>query len=85
MVKRLALSDALGEDHTNITKAYIKGIFEYEKQLAITAGYILDMDYNLTTIDSETVKAEMELVIPDVLRVIKLNVALKIAAYEGSE
>lgn len=82
MIRRLTLEDILGDDHNSITKDYVKGMFEFEKNLAIKAGYIVDMEYTITSIDSETVQAEVILYIPDVIRVIKLNVAVRISGYE---
>lgn len=82
MIKRLTLEDILGEDHNSITKDYVKGMFEFEKNLAIQAGYLVDMEYTITSIDSETVQADITLYIPDVIRVVKLNVAVRISGYE---
>lgn len=83
MVKRLALSDYLGEDHTSVTKDMIKGRFEYERGLAIRSNLITDMQYTLISVDAETVKAQVELYIPEILRVIKMDVVVKITDYSG--
>ena len=83
MVKRFSLYDALGEGNDQLTRARVKGLLEYEKQLAIQANYILDMDYNIVTMDTDKVKCNVKLYISDVLRVVELDVELKISAYEG--
>ncbi len=85
IIKRLSLVDVLGEDNTRITRDYLKGLFEYEKQLAMNNNYLIDMEYELLTVDSETIQAELKLYIADIVRVVKLNVELSIAAYEGAE
>lgn len=82
IIKRLALADVLGEDNNRPTRDYIKGLFEYEKQLAIQNNYLIDLEYNITNIDTTTVKAELKLYIPDIIRVVVLNVSLEVAAYE---
>ncbi len=82
IIKRLTLADALGEDNTRVTRDYLKGLFEYEKQLAMANNYLVDMEYELIPIDSETIEAELKLYIADIVRVVKLNVEVKIAAYE---
>ena len=82
IIKRLTLADALGEDNTRITRDYLKGLFEYERQLAISNNYLVDMEYSLVPLDSETIQAELKLYIADIVRVIKLNVEVKITAYE---
>ena len=85
IIRRLALRDVLGEDNNNITRDFVKGLFEYEKQLAIQSNYLVDMDYQIKSIDAETIQAELKLYIADIVRVIKLNVELNIATYEGAE
>ena len=85
IVKRLALRDVLGEDNIRPTRDYLKGLFEYERQLAMANNYLVDMEYQLLAVDSETVQAELKLYIADIIRVVKLNVQLKITAYEGDE
>lgn len=82
MIKRLTLADILGDDNIKPTRDYIKGVFEYEKQLAMANNYLVDMDYQLLSLDSETVQAELHLYIPDIIRVVKLNVQVTISAYE---
>lgn len=83
ILKRLTLSDVLGDDNIKPTRDYLKGLFEYEKQLAVANNYLVDMEYELLSVDSETVQAELKLYIADIIRVVVLNVQLKIAAYEG--
>ena len=85
IIKRLALVDVLGDDNTRITRDYLKGLFEYEKQLAMANNYLVDMEYELLSVDSETIQAELKLYIADIVRVVKLNVELKVASYEGAE
>lgn len=85
IIKRLTLSDVLGDDNIRPTREYLEGMFEYEKNTAIQSNYLIDMDYNLITVDSETVKAEIRLFIPDIIRVVILNVNLNISAYTGEE
>lgn len=82
IIKRLALADALGDDNTRLTRDYLKGLFEYERQVAIANNYLVDMEYALIPVDSETIQAELKLYIADIVRVIKLNVEVKITAYE---
>ena len=82
MIKRLTLRNFLGEDNVDATLDSIRGMFEFEKNLAIETGLILDMDYTLQELDSETVKAQIELYIPEILRVIQLDVVVKVAGGE---
>lgn len=82
IIKRLSLVDVLGDDNTRITRDYLKGLFEYEKQLAMANNYLVDMEYELLSVDSETIQAELKLYITDIVRVVKLNVELKVATYE---
>ena len=83
IVKRLTLADILGEDNNRITRDYLVGVFEREKQLAINNNYLVDMDYAISNIDTTTVKADVVLYIADIVRVVKLNVQVEISAYEG--
>ena len=82
IIKRLSLVDVLGDDNTRITRDYLKGLFEYEKQLAMANNYLVDMEYELLSVDSETIQAELKLYIADIVRVVELNVELNIATYE---
>lgn len=83
IIKRLSLADVLGEDNIRVTRDYLKGLFEYERQLAMSNNYLVDMEYELSAVDSETIQAELKLYIADIVRVVKLNVELNIAKYEG--
>ena len=82
IIKRLSLADVLGEDNNRVTRDYLKGLFEYERQLAMANNYLVDMEYELVSVDSETIQAELKLYIADIVRVVKLNVELNIASYE---
>ena len=84
MIKRLTLADVLGEDNDRVTRAYVKGLFEYEKQLAINNNYIVNMEYSLSNISTDTIQANVKLYIADIVRVVVLNVALEVTAYEGA-
>lgn len=82
MIKRLTLADYLGDDNNNVTRDSIKGKFEFERQLAMQNNYLVDMEYNFVNINTDKVQANLKLYIPDIIRVIKLDVTLQIAAYE---
>ena len=82
MIKRLTLSDALGEDNDGITRDHVRGIFEFEKNTAIQNNYLVDMEYVLKTVESDKVTADLKLYISDIIRVVVLNVSLEITAYE---
>ena len=82
MIKRLTLADFLGDDNNSITRDSIKGKFEFEKQMAIQNNYLVDMEYNIVNITTDKIKANLKLYIPDVVRVIQLDVTVEIAAYE---
>lgn len=81
MVKTLSFVDVFGEDNNAPTLSYIKGLFEYEKKLAIDNNYLTDMDYEITHCNASCVKANLMLEIPDVIRTVKLNVAVEITPY----
>jgi len=82
MIKRLTLEDWLGDDNNNVTRDSIKGKFEAEKQLAIQNKFLVDMEYNLVNLETDKVKANLKLYIPDIIRVLRLDVTLEITAYE---
>ena len=82
IIKRLTLSDALGEDNNGITRDYVRGMFEFEKNTAIQNKYLVDMEYVLKTVETDKVTADLKLYIPDIIRVVVLNVSLEITAYE---
>lgn len=85
IIKRLTLSDVLGDDNTKPTRDFLKGLFEYERQLAMANNYLIDMEYELLNIDTDKVQAELKLYIADVIIIVALNVQLQIAAYEGED
>lgn len=78
MIKKLSFVDVFGEDNNQLTRAYVEGLFEYERNLAINNGYLTDMTYNITSISNDTVKANLYLAIPDIVRVVELDVTLEI-------
>lgn len=82
IIKRLTLADVLGEDNNSITIAYVKGLFEYEKNLALQNNYLVDMEYNLVSVASDKIKANLKLYIADIIRVVELDVTVEITAYE---
>lgn len=82
MIKRLTLEDWLGDDNNNVTRDSIKGKFEAEKQLAIQNKFLVDMEYTLVNLETDKVKANLKLYIPDIIRVLRLDVTLEITAYE---
>ena len=82
IIKRLTLADVLGDDNNSITRDYVKGLFEYEKNLALQNNYLIDMEYNLVNISADKIKANLKLYIPDIIRVIELDVTVEISAYE---
>lgn len=79
MIKRFNFTDIFGEDNNKITRAYIEGLFEHEKQIAVNNGYLLDMRYNVIGVESDKVQCNVILVIADVIRIIELNVTLEIS------
>ena len=81
MVKALQFADVFGEDNTTPTISYVQGLFEYEKKLAIDNNYISDMDYEITQCGASCVKANLALYIPDVVRTVRLDVAVEITPY----
>ena len=78
MIKKLSFEDVFGEDTVDITKSYVTGLFEYEKKLAKEAGLITDMTYDITYCSSKCVKANLELIIPDIVTQVKLNVSIEL-------
>lgn len=83
LIKRVSFADVLGDDNVQVTRDYVKGLLEHEKQLAITNNYLVDMEYEVLPISNEVIQVELKLYIADIIRVVKLNVEVKIAAYEG--
>ena len=82
IIKRLTLSDILGEDNNSVTRDYVKGLFEYEKNLALQNNYLVDMEYNLVNVSTDKIKANLKLYIADIIRVVELDVTVDITAYE---
>lgn len=82
MIKRLNFTDVLGEDNNTITKSYIEGLFEYEKNVAISNNFLTGMEYNVISIDQDKVRCNLLLQIPDIVRVVELNVTLEIPTNE---
>lgn len=85
MIKRFTLADIIGEDNSPLTRNRVEGLFEYEKQLAIRNNFLADMDYEILCIDTETVKAKIQMYINDIIRVVILNVTMDITAYTEEE
>lgn len=83
-IKRLTLADVLGDDNNRVTYDYLKGLLEYERQLAMNNNYLVDMEYSLASVTTDKVKVNAKLYIADIIRVIELDVALEITAYEGA-
>lgn len=82
MIKRLNFSDVFGEDNNEPTIDFVKGLFAYEKELALKNNYLTDMDYEITHCSSECIRAKLFLEIPEVVRHVKLEVAVEITPYE---
>ena len=85
MIKRFTLADIIGEDNSPLTRDRVEGLFEYEKQLAIRNNFLVDMDYEVICVDTETVKAKIQMYINDIIRVVILNVTMDITAYTEEE
>lgn len=82
MIKRLNFTDVFGEDNTEPTLDFVKGLFEYEKELALQNNYLTGMDYEITHCNSDCIRAKLHLEIPDVVRHVKLDVSLEITPYK---
>lgn len=82
IVKQLSFSDVFGEDNNEPTLDYVKGLFEYEKELALKNNYVTDMTYEITHCASDCVRAKLFLQIPEVVRHVKLEVSVEITPYE---
>lgn len=82
MIKRLTLADVLGNDNDAITRDYVRGIFEFEKNVAIQNRYLVDMEYVIKAVETDKVTADLKLYISDIIRVVVLNVSLEITAYK---
>lgn len=81
MIKSLSFADVFGEDNNTPTIEYIKGLFEYEKNVAIDNNYLTGMEYEITQCNATCVKANLFLEIPEVIKTVKLDVAVKITPY----
>lgn len=82
MIKRLRFDDVFGEDNTEPTLDFVKGLFEFEKETAIKAGYLTAMEYEITHCASDCIRAKVQFEIPDVVRHVKMDVSLEITPYE---
>lgn len=82
MIKRLNFTDVFGEDNTEPTLDFVKGLFEYEKELALKNNYLTAMDYEILHCSNDCIRAKLRLEIPDVVRHVKLDVSLEITPYK---
>ena len=82
IVKQLSFADVFGEDNNEPTIDFIKGLFEYEKDLALKNNYVTNMEYEITHCGSDCVRAKLYLEIPEVVRHVKLEVSVEITPYE---
>ena len=82
IVKRVTFADVFGEDNNEPTLDYVKGLFEYEKELALKNNYVTDMTYEITHCSSDCVRAKLHLEIPEVVRHVRLDVSVEITPYE---
>ena len=82
MIKRLNFTDVFGEDNNDPTIDFVKGLFEYEKELAIRNKYLTAMDYEITHCSQDCIKAKLFLEIPEVVKHVKVEVSVEITPYE---
>ena len=82
MVKRLSFADVFGEDNNEPTIDFVKGLFEYEKDLALKNNYLTDMDYEITHCGKDCVRAKLFLEIPEVVKHVRVEVSVEITPYE---
>ena len=82
MVKQLSFADVFGEDNNEPTIDYVKGLFEYEKELALKNNYLTDMDYEITHCGKDCIRAKLFLEIPEVVKHVRLEVSVEITPYE---
>ena len=82
MVKRIVFADVFGEDNNEPTIDYVKGLFEYEKELAFKNNYLTDMDYEITHCSKDCIKAKLFLEIPEVVKHVRMEVSVEITPYE---
>lgn len=82
IIKRLRFDDVFGEDNNEPTLDFVKGLFEYEKGLALKNNYLTAMEYEITHCSSDCIKAKLHLEIPDVVRHVRMDVSVEITPYE---
>ena len=82
IVKQLSFDEVFGEDNNEPTIDYVKGLFEYEKELLLKNNYITDMTYEITHCSSDCIRAKLHLVIPEVVRHVRVDVSVEITPYE---
>ena len=82
MVKRLSFADVFGEDNNEPTIDFVKGLFEYEKELALKNNYLTDMDYEITHCGKDCIRAKLFLEIPEVVKHVRVEVSVEITPYE---
>ena len=82
MIKRLMFTDVFGEDNTKPSIDFVKGLFEYEKGLALKNKYLTNMSYEITHCSNDCIRAQLALEIPDVVRNVRLEVSVEITPYE---
>lgn len=82
MVKRLTFSDIFGEDNNEVTLDFVKGMFEYEKELAMKNNFVTDMDYEITHCGSDCIRAKLFLQIPETVKHVNMEVSVEITPYE---
>lgn len=85
IIKRFTLADVLGDDNDPLTRDRVEALCEYEKQLAIRNKFLVDMDYEVLCVDTETVKTKLRMYIRDIIRVVILDVTMDITAYTEEE
>lgn len=82
MVKRITFADVFGEDNNEPTIDFVKGLFEYEKEIALKNNYLTNMDYEITHCSSDCIRAKLFLEIPEVVKHVKFDVSVEITPYE---
>ena len=82
VLKRLVVADTLGDDNDEYAIEHVDGVFKYEKETAIENRLIKDMEYEFEKVDSETVKARVQMAINDIIRVFIIENTLEIATFE---
>ena len=82
LVKRVAFADVFGEDNNEPTLDFVKGLLEYEKETALKANYVTNMDYEVTHCSKDCVRVKLFLEIPEVVKHVKMEVSVEITPYE---